>query len=95
VDGFCRLVFGCFFFIGANGAADARNYLKGGLETAVYSTTHEKTYLVRALTAGAIVIHPNLTELAFIPKERIQYFSTVAKVNRIFDPKYWLRELRR
>jgi len=79
------------FLIGANGAGDARNYLKGGfLDTKVSSTTQEPgdAYLVRSLSAGAIVIYPQLNKLAFIPKERIQHYSSVVKANRIFDWKY-------
>jgi len=81
------------FAIGANGAADARNYMKGDflLDTKVSSTTQEaeSAYLVRSLSAGAIVIYPQLNKLAFIPKERIQYYSSVVQINRIFDWKYF------
>jgi hypothetical protein len=79
------------FAIGANGAGEARTYLKGGLlDTKVSSTTQEaeNAYLVRSLSAGAIVIYPQLNKLAFIPKERIQYYSSIVQVNRYFDWKY-------
>jgi hypothetical protein len=81
------------FIIAASGAAAARAYLKGGLDTIVHSTIREGTdaYLIRSLTGGAIVVYFDLNELAFIPKEKIQYMSSVVKANRLFDVKYFWR----
>jgi hypothetical protein len=69
------------------------NYLRGDLDTVVYSTadTSRKAFLVRSLSEGAILIYPDTRELVFLPKDKIHSFSSLAKANRIFDRKYLWR----
>jgi hypothetical protein len=82
--------------VASDGAADAHNYMKGGLSSHVHVRDGESTdpMMVRGISNGIIVLYQTEGYLEFIPNKDIEYVRSANKPNRLFDSSFIFREMR-